>query len=201
METAQLKIEKLIFGDRDVNLIFPSEFRGLASDDSIKQALSRLTQRGKIKRLAKGIYYLPETDKVLGEFRPSIDEVIQRIAQKERIRIKPAGSFAFHELGLTTQVPTRRLYLTDGHSRKFKIGNLEIKFRPTTPKKLSHKGKISGLAIQALEELGTTEIDEVTEKKLKVLLQKEEPEILMHDLQLTTGKVNTYILNLLKNQI
>lgn len=198
METIQDKIEKKIGKKREINLIFPGEFRGMASDDAIRQAMSRLTKKGILKRLASGIYYLPETDPILGEIRPSVDDVVSCIAKKERIRIKPAGAFALNQLGLTTQVPMRRVYITDGHPRQFKIGKLQIKFKPTTPKRLSRTGKISSLVIQALEELGTTHIDTETSAKLRELLLKEDPKILMQDLKLSTGKVSSYILKLLK---
>lgn len=199
METITAQIEKRIFRKRKINLIFPSDLRGLASEDAIRQTLSRLTKKGKIKRLAHGIYYLPQTDHLLGEIRPSADEVVNLIAQKERIKLKPAGSSALHELGLTTQVPTKRVYLTDGHPRQFKIGKLEIKFKPTTPKKLSRMGKISSLVIQAIEELGTDELDGRTAEKLRELLKKEDPKMLQHDLKLSTGKVSAYILKLLQH--
>lgn len=201
METVEEKIEKKVSRKKNVNLIFPTEFRDIASDAAIRQALSRLTKKGAIKRLAHGIYYMPETDSLLGELRPSVDDIINRIAEKDCIRIKPAGAYALHELGLTTQVPTRRVYLTDGHPRQFKIGKLQIKFKPTTPKRLSRTGPISSLAIQALEELGTTDIDLETKTKLRELLLKEDPKILQHDLKLSTGKVSSYILKLLKKEI
>ncbi len=46
------------------------------------------------------------------------------LAKKEKIRVKPAGAYALHQLGLTTQVPTKLVYITDGHPRLFKLGKL-----------------------------------------------------------------------------
>jgi Family of unknown function (DUF6088) len=37
------------------------------------------------------------------------------------VRIRPTGAFALHKLGLTTQVPTRLVYLTDGHPHKYLV--------------------------------------------------------------------------------
>lgn len=48
----------------------------------------------------------------------------------------PTGAFALHKLELTTQVPTRLVYLTDGHPRKFQIGKATVEFKATTPGKV-----------------------------------------------------------------
>ncbi len=199
MKTMHAKIKSLISNRKSGNLLFPTDFRGLGTDSAIKQALSRMVKSGELRRLAHGIYYLPKVDPQLGDMKPSADEVVRMIANKEKIRVKPAGAFALHQLGLTTQVPTKRVYITDGHQRQFSIGKLQIKLKATTPKRLMRKGKISSLVIQALEELGTDNIDLITHDKMKDLLTKEDPKLLKHELQLAPVKVNNYIFNILKD--
>ena len=198
MEKAHTHIEQLISKKGKGDLIFPSDFRGLGTDSAIKKALSRITKKGLIRRLAHGVYYVPKFEPVLGEVRPSADDVVRMLARKEKIRVKPAGTYALHQLGLTTQVPTRRVYITDGHSRQFMLGKLQVKFKATTSKKLSRKGAISSLVIQALEETGTEKIDETTAMKIRELLLKENPKSLKHDLELAPVKINNYIIKLLK---
>lgn len=166
---------------------------------AVKQALSRLTRSGKIRRLGHGIYYIPKLDPVLGEVRPGAEEVVRFLARKEHIRIRPAGAFALHRLGLTTQVPTKLVYFTDGNSKRFRLGKMQVKFKPVAPKKMSTKGKFSSLVIQAIEELGVQSISPEIEKKLTVFLRSEEPRVLRHDLSLASAKINDYIIRLLKN--
>src|ERR1700754_1295322 len=185
---------------REGEVIFYTDFRGSGTEDAIRKALSRLTHDGLIKRLAHGIYYKPKVDPVLGELRPGADEVIKMLAQKEKIKVRPAGAYALHRLGLTTQVPTKLVYITNGHSKQFKLGKLQITFKATSPKKLETIGEISSLLIQALEEIGTDNIDPETEKKILKLLSKEELSNLKHDLSLAPAKVNDYIVKLLKKQ-
>jgi hypothetical protein len=79
-----------------------------------------------------------------------------------------------------------------------KIGKVAIQFKATTQKKLSAKGEISGLIIQALEELDTRNMNPETEKRVKELLLKEDPKKLQHDMQLAPARIHDYILNLLK---
>lgn len=134
--------------------------------------------------MGHGIYYIPKLDPLLGEVRPAAEEVIKVIAKKERIRIRPAGAYALHSLGLTTQVPTKLIYLTDGNPKLFRLGKLQVRFKPTSPKRMSIKGKISGLVIQAIEELGTDEISKEIKNKLVEFLKKENPKVLKEDLSL-----------------
>jgi hypothetical protein len=201
MEKTHTYIEHKIQKKKQGEIIFPTDFRGAGTDVAINQAFSRLTKKGIIKRLSKGIYYIPKTDAILGELRPSADDVIKMIAEKEKIKIKPTGTNALHQLGLTTQVPTRRVYITNGHDRQFTLGKLQIKFKATTSKRLSRKGKISSLVILALEEIGTVNIDLETETKLQQLLSKENPQTLKNDLKLASAKVNNYILKIMKENI
>jgi len=201
MEKTHTYIEHQLTEKKGGELIFPSDFHGNGTDAAIKKALSRLTEKGLIKRLAHGVYYVPKKDPILGDIRPGADEVVRMLAQKEKIRIKPAGAYALNQLGLTTQVPTRRVYITDGHSRQFMLGNLQIKFKATTAKRLLRKGKISSLVIQALEELGTDKIDVATTVKIKELLLQEDPKVLKLDLELAPVKVNNFIIKLLKQNI
>ena len=180
------------------DLIFSSDFRGEGSEGAIKMALSRLSRDEKIKRLAHGVYVKPKTDPLFGIVYPSAESIAEAIAEKEKVRIKPAGAYALHRLGLTTQVPTKLVYLTDGAPRQIKVGNTIIKFKATQPKKMATTGKISSLVIQALEELDTKKVDPTTAARIKELLSKEDPRKLKQDLKLATGKVNDYIVKLLK---
>ena len=198
MEKAHTYIEHSISKRKKGDLIFPSDFRGQGTEAAIKKALSRLAQKGKLKRLSHGIYYVPKVDTVFGEIQPSPKEVAETIAKKEKVRIRPAGAYALNQLGLSTQVPTKLVYITDGVPRQLKIGKVVIKFKATTHKKLSAKGELSGLIIQALEELDTRNINPEIEKRVKELLLKEDPKKLQHDMALAPARIHDYMLKLLK---
>ncbi|MEP7376205.1 MAG: DUF6088 family protein [Chitinophagaceae bacterium] len=179
-------------------ILFLTDFRGLGTDSAIRTTLSRMSLEGKLKRLAQGIYLKPKIDPVLGELLPGPEELAQTIAEKEQIRIKPSGAYALNKLGLSTQVPTRLVYITDGKSRQIRLGKTVILFKETTPKKLSMKGKYSSLIIQALGELDLRQVDPIIEQKLMELLGKETGENLLFDLKLAPSKVHDYIVQLLK---
>jgi hypothetical protein len=54
---------------------------------------------------------------------PDVDQVARAIARKFGWRIQPSGAIAANLLGLSTQVPARAAYLSDGPDRSYKIGN------------------------------------------------------------------------------
>lgn len=106
--------------------------------------------------------------------------------------------FSLHRLGLTTQVPTKRVYPTDGNTKQFTLGKMKVHFKPTSSRKLATTGKVSSLVIQAIEELGVNNINKDLEAKLRQFLLKEDPRKLKHDLAFASAKVNNYIVKLLK---
>lgn len=198
MDNVHKHIENSISRRKKGELIFPTDFRGKGTQSAVKMALSRIAKEGKLKRLAHGIYYVPKIDSIFGAIYPAPEEVAEAIAKKEKVRIKPSGSYALHRLGLTTQVPTRLVYITDGENRQIKIEKTIIKFKATTPKKMALEGQLSSLVILALEELNIQNIDSETERKIKEILQKEEPRRLIRNLSLTSAKIHDYIIKLLK---
>lgn len=160
------QVEQAIADKKLGEPFFPDNFLELGSPEAIHMALSRLTSQGEIIRLAKGIYIKPQVDELLGQVLPSLEEIAGAIAEKEKVIIRPTGAYALNKLGLSTQVPTKLVYLTNGSKRQIRIGKGMLTFKPTTPKKLAAKNELVFLAIQALTELG----EEKTTDKVKTIL-------------------------------
>jgi len=201
MEKVIKYIERSLTRKKKGDILFVSDFRGIGAETAIRKALSRLTKSGKLRRLAQGIYYMPQIDPVLGELRPSAEQVAQKVAEKEKVHIYPTGVYALNRLGLSTQVPTKLVYLTDGVPRMLTIGKMKVRFKATTPKKLALKGPISRLVILALDEVDVKEFDPERDQKLRNLLEQEDPRKLKHDLQLAPGRTHDYIVKLLNAPI
>lgn len=165
-------------------LILPEDLYHLGSSEAVRVALHRLTQEKLIVRVTHGIYVRPKVSKLIGLLTPTAEEVAIAIAKRDKIRIVPTGSYALNALGLSTQVPMNIVLLTDGSAREIKVGKQKIKFKRTTPKNLLAKGKISGLVIQALKEIGNGHLTAEDEQKIMALLEKENSSHLQHDIAL-----------------
>ena len=132
----------------------PSDFVDLGGRAAIDQALSRLTRGGKIRRLARGVYDYPRINSLLGPISPTPDVVAQALARKTGSAVQVTGAQAANALGLSTQVPARTVYLTDGPSRRVVIGKRVITLRHTSPKHFVGAGSTAGTVVQALRYLG-----------------------------------------------
>lgn len=146
----------------------PMHFADLGSDASIRKALSQLQKQSFIRRLAQGLYDYPKKHDVLGTIPPDLNEAAKAIAEKDGVQIQPAGAHAANLVGLSMQVPGRIIFLTEGASKKVKIGNQEIIFKKTTKKNMLSAGTREGILIQALKNLGKNHID----KKARVQISK-----------------------------
>jgi ribosomal protein S19E (S16A) len=184
MQSIEKKIELSIKNRPKGSLVFPNDYLGYGSSDAIRKALDRLEDKQVIVRVAQGIYVRPKISKLLGPLIPSVEEIAEAIAKRDRIRTIPSGSYALNTLGLSTQVPMNIVLLTDGSPREIKVGKRIIKFKKTTPKNLLAKGQISRLVIQALKEIGNGNVSKQEEEKIINLLKKENEKDLKNDIVL-----------------
>lgn len=184
MKSTEKHIEDKIKRKKRGYLLFPDDFSDLGSSEAVRLALHRLEKQKFIRRISQGIYVRPVISDYLGEVLPSAEEIAQGIAKRDRIRIIPTGVYALHALGLSSQIPMKLVFLTDGAPREIKLGKRSIKFKKTTPKNLLAKVHISGLVIQALKEIRKDRLTIQEEEKIIDLLSKESQKDLKHDIQL-----------------
>jgi hypothetical protein len=161
-----------------------ADFLDLGSREAIDIALHRLARKGTIRRLARGVYDFPKQHPVLGLLSPSADAVAKALAGRDRTRLQPAGAYAANALGLSEQVPAKAVFLTDGPSRTVKIGPTTIQLRRTTARNMAAAGRLSGLLIQALRELGQEHVTAKRREHLKRTLPADKRRELLKDLRL-----------------
>jgi hypothetical protein len=138
-----------------------NDFLDLAERSAVDQALSRLANSGKLRRLARGLNDLPKLHPRLGPLSPDPDHVARALARETGSKVQIAGARAAHLLGLTLQVPAQSDYLTDGPSRRVGLGKRVINLRRASPKHLILPGSAAGSVVQALRHLGPTRADDV----------------------------------------
>ncbi|MBN8686115.1 MAG: hypothetical protein J0M10_03820 [Chitinophagales bacterium] len=175
------RIEQEVIRLEPGRIIFPADFLEMGSPEAIYMALSRLNDQKELIRLGNGIYVKPKKDPLLGTVLPSLEDIANAIAVKERVIIRPTGSYALNKLGLSTQVPMKVVFLTNGSRRRIQVGRGVISFKPTTPKNLAAKNEIVFLAIQSLVELGKQGITEKVKLKLTEKLMQVSPVIIRED--------------------
>ena len=134
-------------------MLSPKEFLHLGSRAAIDQTLSRLAREGTLLRIGRGIYALPIQGR-FGPRPPSTASVVEAIESASGETVVASGAAEANALGLTTQVPTREVYLTSGPSRRLKLGGREIELKHGNRWQMLLGKRPSGKAIRALIWLG-----------------------------------------------
>lgn len=193
------KVYEKITRSKKGTIFFAELFFGMGKPETVNRALSRLKEKGVLVRLAQGIYLYPRIDKELGVLYSSVETIAKVIAKRDKARIIPTGVYALNRLGLSTQIPMKVVFLTDGAARSIQIGKQSIKFKKTVPKNLSTKGEISTLVIQALREIGKGNVSQERLARINELLGKEDVKNIIHDARLAPVWISNVMLAAIKN--
>ena len=162
----------------------------LGSREAIDKVLQRLSLRSTTRRVIRGIYDYPRFSKLLDqELSPDTDQVAQALARKFGWRIQPSGPAAQNIIGLSTQVPARIVYLSDGPERSYQIGKTSLVFEHTALKEAGFKNGESALIVQALKSLGAGRITPQVIAKIREWLDPRMRRKVLADTETATGWV------------
>ena len=172
-----------------------TDFTDITDKKTVNMGLIRLADEGLIKKILFGVYYKPEFSKLLGEaVAPSPNKVAHALARNFGWTIVPCGDTALNLLGLSTQVPSQWVYVSDGAYKEYTFDNTTIKFKRTTNKEISKVSYKTALTIQALKALGKENITEQVILRLKKILTDEEKEKMLAESKSATS----WVLELIK---
>jgi len=132
-----------------------SLFSRREADDNLKY----LAEKGKIRRISRGLYDYPQYSELLKqELSPDIEQVARAFARKFNWRIEISGESALNILGLSSQVVAKYIYLSDGPNRSYDIMGTTLEFKKSALKEIGFKHKESSLIVHALKSLGRERI-------------------------------------------
>ena len=182
LQSIKSKVVSRIYGHGRGYVFSAGGFYDLAPRSSVDKALSDLCKEGIIRRLSPGIYDYPVYDeKFGGRLAPDFDRVSKVVAEKNGWRIQPSGALAANLLGLSTQVPAKSIYLTDGQSKTMKIGNRSLVFKRVPPKELLPGTEIVILVTQALRNMGKNAVDDEAIQHLRGMLTDKDKKALLDE--------------------
>ncbi|MBN1356919.1 hypothetical protein JXA40_11725 [bacterium] len=174
-KSIQNKILNVIYGNGRGWVFSQNDFSHLGSRSSIDTAMHRLVKQGTIRRIIRGIYDYPRYSKTLDTtMSPDIEQVAAAIARKFGWRIQVSGASALNILGLSTQVPARVVYLSDGPDRSYQVGSYRITFKHTVIKEAAFKLRESNLIVQAFKSIGS---DNVTDEHISTIRKWLNPDL------------------------
>ena len=172
---------------------FTHEFKRATVDG----ALHRLAASGTIRRVQRGVYDYPGySDFLKQDLGPDFDQVAQAIARRFNWRIQASGDGALNLLGLSTQVPARIVYLSDGPDRSYEIEMTTLSFEHATLKDIGFKHRHSGLIVHALKALGKNHITDDVKQHIRAQLTPALRKKILADTKVVTGWVQNIILEI-----
>ncbi|WP_313097391.1 DUF6088 family protein [Empedobacter sp.] len=196
MKSSKNQIETKILKSSVGEIFFAEDFYAYGSPGNIRLTLFRLVNEGILERLAQGIYLKPKKDPLLGTIYPTTEEIAKQIAQRDKARIAPTGVLALYLLGLTTQVPLKAVYLSDGSQREIKIGNRTIQFKKTVPKSFAIKDELLHLIVQAFKEVGQNNVTEEFIEKIKPSVAQLDSQVVQKQVKYSPVWIQKHINNL-----
>jgi hypothetical protein len=151
----------------------PVDFLDLGSREAVDQVLHRLTVSNDLRRIARGLYDKPGTNRLTGKpTYPDYQHVVDALARRDQVRMVVDGITAANDLGLTDAVPARAVVLTDARLKPIKLGNLTIHFQHAAPSRLHWAGHPAMRVVQALywvRDLLPRDMDRIRARLVSVL--------------------------------
>jgi hypothetical protein len=173
----------------------------LASHETARQILSRLAKGGSIRRLLRGVYDYPAFSKILNApASPDPDAIAHAIARAHGWTTVPSGETALNILGLSTQVPARWEYFSDGPTKKYawEGGTLILTHRAN--KETTRLSPRTALLVQALRSLGAGRVDDTVLAALRSKLDARERARALREARYVTSWVYEVIKRLAAEQ-
>lgn len=98
---------------------------------AVAQAMSRMVSAGRVQRLSKGKFYVPQKG-MMGPRKPSDNALVRSVLYDgERLRGYVTGLALFNRLGLTTQIPRTVTVALERGRREKDFGTIRIKAVPS----------------------------------------------------------------------
>ncbi|MBA3814638.1 MAG: hypothetical protein H0X26_09220 [Alphaproteobacteria bacterium] len=175
-----------------------NDFYDLGSRGNVDVTLHRLVESGVLRRLGYGLYDKPRMSPLLGHLSPDLSDIIKAYSRKtgQTIILDPLG--AANALSLTTQVPAKTTFLTNGKSHILQICGIDIRLTHAAPKKLIGAGTSVGLIMQALRYFGDRMIPEDALQSLSRKLSNKDVKVIRSLKNKTLLSLSAHIERILK---
>ena len=193
MQTIEKAIVSRIYGRGRGWAFSANDFSAEFGRNTIDWVFSKLLSSGTIRRVHRGIYDYPKFSDLLQQAAsPDFDQVAQAFARKFSWRIQPSGDAALNLLGLSTAVPGRLVYLSDGPNRQYHVGTVNaftLEFKKSALKDVGFKHRESGLIVQAIKALGKERVDDSVVASIRKQLDDSARKRVLKDTVTATGWV------------
>lgn len=172
-------------------IFMATDFADITDAKTVHMSLSRLTDEKTIKKVMRGIYMKPKFSTLLNEeLNANPNDVALLIAKHFGWTIIPSDATALNLLGLSTQVPAKWQYISDGPYKEYMLGDSKISFKHTNKNtELTQVSYKTAIVIRAIKALGKNRITENEIKMISKKLTESEKETLFNESKYCTSWV------------
>lgn len=174
----------------------PKGFLDLGTRASVDMALTRLVQSGVIRRIARGLYDYPKLHDRLGALTPDTDAIVQAVAMQSGDKVFASGAQSANRLGISTQVPAKASYVTDGVSRVKKVAGRTITLKRSRAPILDDASAGANAVLQMLAHIGKANIDDTLLHRLAIQLDDRDLKALKKAQPLMPGWMSDAVLKI-----
>ena len=196
-------IRNRVTAARKARVWTPDDFADLGPRTAVDQALHRLVASRKLRRIARGLYDTPGTNRLTGKpTSPDPRAVIDAFARKNKVRVLVDGITAANDLGLTNAVPARICVFTDARIRPVNFGKLTIEFRYAAPSRLYWAGRPAMRFVQALDwvrDILPSDDGQLRRRLLSILRDPRHGEAIRDDLRTNLSALPGWMREILRN--
>lgn len=179
----------------------PKDFLDLGGRGSVGWVLHDLVRRGRIRRVARGLYDYPRTSESLGvPIGPDLHRAAKAYARKQQWDVVPHPALAANMLGLSQQVPAQIVYLSSGPTKTIRIGTQEVRFRTARPKAFAARSELGALVIQALRFLGKDRVDADARQRLSRVMTERDLRKVLRDTQYAAAWIHEVVRQMVEEQ-
>lgn len=194
-EKVEKQIIEQIQKSPDGSVFVANDFLLISSLSNVNRALSRINEKGLVRRLEHGLYAKLKFDPLLDEYiMPEANDVAFAIARKNAWTILPCGDNALMQLGLSTSFGDVFEYASSGPYRTYLYENKSIIFKRASAKGISNLSYKTGLVVQALKAIGKSGVKERDIRLISSFLTKQEKEKALQE----APRVQAWIYDLIK---
>lgn len=103
---------------------------------------------------------------------PDIISVADKLSEKFSWTTSPSGDLALNLVGLSTQVPNKYTFISDGPYRNYQYRDKEIIFKKTSNRFITGLSRNLAILVQAIKEMGKDGIGEREITKMRDFYKK-----------------------------
>ncbi len=173
----------------------------LGSRPAVNQALSRMTRDGQIQRVGRGLYAIPRYSGLFNtNIPPPVHVLVRAWARQQGVHVVMHGAHAANMLRLSTQVPVKYIYFTDGRTQTITLDGINVRLINRGPRTMRLRGELATMIFQALRYLTPRYVHEEHIARLRRIVRTKDKKDLQYNLKYAAEWMKPIVMKLINEE-